>query len=70
MHEQIVPDQAREHDLGRDDLILPVYYVSTPELDDSERRDADKLAWRLTSAFRVSGVASRCGRANICVGSL
>jgi hypothetical protein len=44
MHERIVLDQAREHDLGRDDLILPVYYVSTPELDDSERRDPDELA--------------------------
>ena len=35
---------ARERDLGRDDLILPVYYVSTPELDDPQRRDADELA--------------------------
>ena len=40
---------ARERDLGRDDLILPVYYVGTPELDDPERRDADKLASVLRS---------------------
>jgi TIR domain len=40
---------SREHDLGRDDLILPVYYVSTPELDDPERRDADELARVLSS---------------------
>src|SRR4029077_17472025 len=30
---------VRERELGREDLILPVYYVSTPELDDRERRD-------------------------------
>lgn len=35
---------ARERELGRQDLILPVYYVSTPELDKPERRDADELA--------------------------
>src|ERR1700683_4804213 len=35
---------ARELELGRQDLILPVYYVSTPELDDPVLRDADELA--------------------------
>jgi F-box protein 11 len=40
---------AREQKLGRQDLILPVYYVSTPELDDPERRDADELARVLAS---------------------
>jgi parallel beta-helix repeat protein len=35
---------ARERELGRQDLILPVYYVSTPELDDPDRRDLDELA--------------------------
>jgi hypothetical protein len=40
---------ARERDLDRDDLILPVYYVSTPELEDLERRDADELARVLAS---------------------
>jgi hypothetical protein len=35
---------AREHELGRHDLILPVYYVSTPELDDPGVRGADELA--------------------------
>ena len=32
-----------EHDLGRQDLILPVYYVSTPELDNPGSCDADDL---------------------------
>jgi parallel beta-helix repeat protein len=40
---------AREDELGREDLILPVYYVSTPELDDPARRDADELAGALAS---------------------
>ena len=40
---------ARERELGRQDLILPVYYVSTPELDDQQRRDADELAGVLAS---------------------
>src|ERR1700684_2590722 len=35
---------ARERELGRQDLILPVYYVSTPQLDDPLLRDADELA--------------------------
>jgi hypothetical protein len=35
---------ARELELGRQDLILPVYYVSTLELDDPVLRDADELA--------------------------
>jgi parallel beta-helix repeat protein len=39
----------RERELGRHDLILPVYYVSTPELDDPARRGADKLAQVLAS---------------------
>ena len=39
----------REHKLGRQDLILPVYYVSTPELDEPARRDADGLAQVLAS---------------------
>jgi hypothetical protein len=40
---------ARERELDREDLILPVYYVSTPELDDPERSDADELARVLRS---------------------
>jgi F-box protein 11 len=39
----------RERQLGRDDLILPVYYVSTPEIDDPGRRDADPLAATLAA---------------------
>ena len=40
---------ARERELGRDDLILPVYYVSTPQLEDPVRREADELAQLLAS---------------------
>jgi TIR domain len=40
---------ARERALGRQDLILPIYYISTPELDDPQRRDADELARVLAS---------------------
>ncbi|MFF1321216.1 right-handed parallel beta-helix repeat-containing protein [Streptomyces chartreusis] len=39
----------REHDLGRQDLILPVYYISAPELDDPELREADEMARELAS---------------------
>jgi hypothetical protein len=34
----------REEELGRDDLILPVYYVSCPALQDKAKREHDKLA--------------------------
>jgi parallel beta-helix repeat protein len=34
----------RERQLGRSDLILPVYYISTPQIDDPARRDTDPLA--------------------------
>ena len=40
---------AREHKLGRGDLILPVYYVSAPELEDPVRRDVDPLAAALAA---------------------
>jgi parallel beta-helix repeat protein len=39
----------RERRLGREDLILPVYYVSTPEIEDPGRRDADPLAVTLAA---------------------
>ncbi len=39
----------REHALGRGELILPVYYVSTSQLDDPRRRDTDPLADALAS---------------------
>lgn len=35
---------AREAELGRDDLILPLYYVNCPVLNDASRRKADPLA--------------------------
>jgi len=34
----------RERELGRDDLILPVYYVDCPLLNDGEKRAGDQLA--------------------------
>ncbi|MEU9655033.1 right-handed parallel beta-helix repeat-containing protein [Streptomyces chartreusis] len=39
----------RERDLGRQDLILPVYYISAPELEDSKRREADEMARALAA---------------------
>ena len=37
----------RERELGREDLILPIYYVSAPQLDVPERRERDPLAREL-----------------------
>jgi parallel beta-helix repeat protein len=34
----------RERELGRDDLVLPIYYLSAAELEEAERRDGDELA--------------------------
>jgi F-box protein 11 len=45
--EELTRFLGRERDLGRGDLILPVYYVSTPELDDPEQREDDELAREL-----------------------
>jgi len=42
--EELARFLERERDLGRQNLILPVYYVSSPELDDPERRKSDELA--------------------------
>lgn len=39
----------REKELGRNDLILPVYYVSCKPLDDEEKRAGDELAVLLAS---------------------
>jgi len=39
----------RERALGRDDLIVPIYYVSTPEFDDPVGRETDELALLLAS---------------------
>ena len=40
---------ARERELGRSDLILPVYYISAQEMDDPAAREADELARVLAS---------------------
>jgi CRP-like cAMP-binding protein len=39
----------RERQLGRNDLILPVYYIGTPQIDDPGRHDADQLAATLAA---------------------
>ena len=39
----------RERVLGREDLILPVYYISTGEMDDPGLREADEMARELAS---------------------
>jgi hypothetical protein len=39
----------RERDLGRSDLILPVYYITAREIEDSFARDSDELAQVLAS---------------------
>jgi TIR domain len=39
----------REGALGRDDLILPVYYIGTREMDDPAAREADDMARVLAS---------------------
>jgi hypothetical protein len=44
---------ARERELGRQDLVLPVYYVSTPQLDDPLQRDTDELA-RLVASRQLA----------------
>jgi hypothetical protein len=53
---------ARERQLGRQDLILPVYYVSTPELDEPERRDADELARVLAARHSPTGASCALSR--------
>lgn len=35
---------ARESELGRDDLILPIYYISCPILDGTQNPEDDRLA--------------------------
>ncbi|MGH3157937.1 MAG: toll/interleukin-1 receptor domain-containing protein [Streptosporangiaceae bacterium] len=39
----------RERELGRSDLILPVYYISAREMDDPGLREGDELAQVLAS---------------------
>jgi parallel beta-helix repeat protein len=44
---------AHERDLARDDLILPIYYVSAPNLDVPARREHDSLARQLGERQRA-----------------
>ena len=46
---EIVRFLERERMLGRDDLIVPIYYVGTPELDDPVRCQSDDLAQAIAS---------------------
>jgi hypothetical protein len=46
---EIVRFLERERMLDRDDLIVPVYYISTPELDDPVRFQSDDLAQAIAS---------------------
>jgi F-box protein 11 len=39
----------RERELGRSDLILPLYYISAQQMDDPEVRGSDELARVLAS---------------------
>jgi parallel beta-helix repeat protein len=43
----------REQQLGRNDLILPIYYVDCPFLNDSERRAGDPLVEAIASRQRA-----------------
>jgi hypothetical protein len=45
--------RQREQQLGRSDLILPVYYISAREIDDPRLRESDELA-RLLSSRRYA----------------
>jgi parallel beta-helix repeat protein len=47
--DEVARFRERERELGRTDLILPVYYVSARELDDPDQRKADELATLLWS---------------------
>ncbi|HEY1622550.1 MAG TPA: right-handed parallel beta-helix repeat-containing protein [Streptosporangiaceae bacterium] len=42
--EEVALFLERERKLGRDDLILPVYYIGAREMDDAELRGSDELA--------------------------
>ncbi|MGH3943252.1 MAG: right-handed parallel beta-helix repeat-containing protein [Pseudonocardiaceae bacterium] len=45
--QEVIRFVERERQLGRSDLILPVYYVGTPQLDDPTLRDSDPVATTL-----------------------
>jgi formylglycine-generating enzyme required for sulfatase activity len=49
----------REQQLGRDDLILPVYYVKASELEDKAKRDADEIARVIASHQHIDWRALR-----------
>jgi tetratricopeptide (TPR) repeat protein len=39
----------REQKLGRKDLVLPIYYIDTPLMDDEEKRQTDEMAQAIHS---------------------
>jgi parallel beta-helix repeat protein len=47
--DEVARFSERERQLGRTDLILPVYYVSAKKMDDPESRKADEMATLLWS---------------------
>ena len=51
----------REKKLKRNDLILPIYFVDTPLLNDAELRATDELAEEICVATvrRLAGIAFR-----------
>jgi F-box protein 11 len=47
--DEVIRFQQRERDLARADLILPVYYISSREMDDPATRESDDMASVLAS---------------------
>jgi CheY-like chemotaxis protein len=54
-----------EKDLGRDDLILPIYFVTTPALENPDHGDSDPLAEQIrTLALEINSRQRRDWRSN------
>jgi TIR domain len=47
--EEVAVVLAKERELGRDDLILPIYYITVEAFDDPQKRAADELAAALSA---------------------
>jgi parallel beta-helix repeat protein len=43
----------RERQLGRNDLVLPIYYVDTPQMNDASEREGDSLAQMIADRQHV-----------------